>query len=283
MIEVLSSGPLLTVQDLGRRGYRNVGVATSGAFDQRAHRFANAVVGNSAEAATLEITLGGLSVRTDRAVTIALAGARTPVRTSAGAAAVDFGRPVTLPAGCVLMLGTPPSGVRTYLAVRGGFDVPSVLGSRSIDTLSALGGRALGPGDRLPVGDLLAGDPLDVPLPPLSEAGPVRVHPGPQRDWFTEPAWPTLLGTSWLVRAASNRVGLRLDGPRLERRRPDELPSAATLPGTIQVPPDGRPIVLGPDGPVTGGYPVIAVVHSTELSRLAQLRPGDAFALAAVC
>jgi biotin-dependent carboxylase-like uncharacterized protein len=264
MIEVLDAGPLSTVQDLGRRGHAALGVPVSGAFDRAALRLANRLVGNAENAAAIEVTLGGLRLRTDRAVTVALTGAECP--------GVAWGAAVSLPAGAVLELGRPASGLRSYLAVRGGVDGEPMLGSRSTDTLSGLGPAPLTAGTHLHIGR---------PTQPVSGAfapgrpagGRVPVLFGPRDDWFTAAARHTLLDTPWRVRAASDRVGVRLDGPALVRSRTGELPSEAVLPGAVQVPGDGRPIVFGPDAPVTGGYPVIAVVLEPDL--LAQLRPGD--------
>jgi biotin-dependent carboxylase-like uncharacterized protein len=168
-------------------------------------------------------------------------------------------------------------GLRTYLAVRGGVDVPPVLGSRSTDTLSGLGPAPLAPGDRLPVGDLRGAEPfVDVaPVRAPSSEPVLRVLPGPRRDWLDPAAWTELTTRPWTVTANSNRVGLRLDGPRLARARDGELPSEGLVPGALQVPPDGAPVLFLADHPVTGGYPVLAVVVTADLPAAAQLRPGD--------
>jgi biotin-dependent carboxylase-like uncharacterized protein len=175
----------------------------------------------------------------------------------------------------VLRLGRPDRGLRSYLAARGGFDVPAVLGSRSTDTLSGLGPAPLRKGDWLGIGDV-RGEPSAVPgSVSASAAGVLSVLWGPREDWFTADAQRVLVEHSWTVRSDSDRVGVRLDGPPLHRSRAGELPSEPTRPGAIQVPADGRPIIFGPDGPVTGGYPVIAVVD--DIGPAAQLRPGDSF------
>ncbi len=279
MIEVLSPGPLATVQDLGRPGFADLGVSRSGAADRGALRLANRLVGNADSAAGLEITLGGLVLRLAGAATLALTGAPCPL---SGHRAGGWNTALSCPAGSVLALGVPPAGLRSYLGIRGGIAVSPVLGSAATDTLSGLGPAALRAGDRLPVGTATVAEPGDFaypagrPVPP----GPVGLAAGPRASWFPPAALRQLFGSSWLVGPDSNRVGLRLDGPAL-RQRPEteqqaaELPSEPTLPGAVQVPPDGRPIVLGPDAPVTGGYPVIAVVRTAELDLLAQLRPGD--------
>jgi biotin-dependent carboxylase-like uncharacterized protein len=267
MIEIVSPGPLATVQDLGRTGYAELGVGRSGAADQHSHRLANRLVGNPEGAATIEITLGGLAIHLPSATTLAFAGARCPGPPAWNTA-------LSLPAGTRLRLGTPATGLRSYLAVRGGLVPPAVLGSRSTDTLSGLGPAPLGPGDRLPVGTEDCGPPSDEAILGEVPDRPLRVLAGPRDGWFTDGAVEQLLAARWLVLPASNRIGVRLDGPPLRRRDEDELPPEPTLPGAIQVPPDGRPIVLGRDAPVTGGYPVIAVLCKGELDRLAQLRPG---------
>jgi allophanate hydrolase subunit 2 len=156
-------------------------------------------------------------------------------------------------------------------------DVAPVLGSRSTDTLSGLGPAKLAAGDRLPVGDLAADEPVvDVaPVGPPSSRPVLRVLPGPRRDWLVPEAWTALTAQEWTVTADSDRVGLRLAGPRLLRARDDELPSEGLVPGAIQVPPDGAPVLFLADHPVTGGYPVLAVVLTADLPAAAQLRPGD--------
>ena len=281
MIEVLTPGPSTTVQDLGRPGFAALAVSRSGAFDRGALRLANRLVGNPEGCAALETTLGGLVIRLGDAATVALTGAVC--------AGLDAGVAVTLPAGSVLRLGVPPQGLRSYLAVRGGVDVAPVLGSRSADTLSGLGPAPLRAGDRLPVGRVGPGVAAvsDALVPPVGgivgtqpaqgvgapDAGGLQARLGPRDDWFAHPA--ALFTTTWTVRADADRIGLRLDGPPLARRITRELPSEAARPGAVQVPPDGRPILFGPDAPVTGGYPVIAVLARGDLDRAAQLRPGD--------
>lgn len=265
MIEVVDPGPLATVQDLGRAGYAALGVPRSGAFDRAALRLANRLVGNPDGSAAIEVTLGGLAVRLSRPATVAFTGAPC-------AGAPDWGVPLSLPGGATVRLAPPTRGLRSYLAVRGGIVVAPVLGSRSTDTLSGIGPAPLRAGDALPVGV------VDGPLVGASAAEPVRppvlhLRFGPRDDWFTAAARAALLDAAWTVRPECDRVGVRLDGPVLDRARAGELPSEPTLPGAVQVPPDGRPIVFGPDAPVTGGYPVIGVV--TDLDAAAQLRPGD--------
>lgn len=265
MIEILASGPLATIQDLGRFGLAALGVPRSGAFDAPALRLANRLVGNDAGAAAIEVTLGGLDVRVDDAATVALTGAPCP--------GLACGAATTLRAGALVRLGAPARGLRSYLAVRGGIATEPVLGSRSTDTLSGLGPAALRPGDQLAIGPAPSAPVSDAVATGRTSTGVLDVLFGPREDWFTAAGRAALLDIAWTVRPDSDRIGIRLDGPPLERSRTDELPSEPTLPGAIQVPGDGRPIVFGPDAPVTGGYPVIGVL--TDLGTAAQLRPGD--------
>jgi biotin-dependent carboxylase-like uncharacterized protein len=275
VLRVLVTGPLATVQDGGRPGWAAIGVPRSGAADRAAHDLANRLVGNRPEAATVETTAGGLRLRAERTVLVAVTGAPVPV-TVAGRAA-PCNAPVTVPAGAELVLGAPAIGLRTYVAVRGGIDVPPVLGSRSTDRLSGLGPEPLAAGDLLAVGDLAGEEPVvDVaPVPPPAQRPVLRVLPGPRRDWLAADAWSRLVEDRWTVSADSDRVGLRLTGPRLVRAREDELPSEGLVPGAVQVPPDGAPVLFLADHPVTGGYPVLAVVVTADLPAAAQLRPGD--------
>jgi len=271
MIEIVEPGPFASIQDGGRCGYAALGVARSGAFDRAALRLANRLVGNAPDAAAIELTLGGLAVRVHDAVTLALCGAACP--------GFGWGSATTLQPGSSLHLGAPAVGVRSYLAVRGGVAVAAELGSRSTDTLSGLGPAPLRRGDLLAAGTATAGEVSGAIATPGPVRRGLRVILGPRDDWFTTAALTRLTAQTWTVRAESNRVGIRLDGAPLDRARTDELASEATLPGALQVPPDGRPILFGPDAPVTGGYPVIAVVRDDDLDAAAQLRPGDAIGL----
>ncbi|SHG30606.1 biotin-dependent carboxyltransferase family protein [Geodermatophilus nigrescens] len=274
MLTVLAPGPLTTVQDRGRPGLAGIGVGRSGAADRAAAELANRLVGNAPGAAVLEATLGGLAVRADADLLVVTTGARcpgSPVHTAPG----------PLRAGATLALGTPPAGLRTYLAVRGGFAVAPVLGSRSTDVLAGLGPPVLRAGDVLPVG----GDAGPFPAvdlapgadPPGGEVT-VRLLPGPRADWLTAAAREALAGP-WTVTAESNRVGLRLTGPRLERAVDAELPSEGLVRGAVQVPPAGQPVLFLADAPVTGGYPVAGYVDDADVDRCAQLRPGQTLRL----
>ena len=275
MLTVLTPGPRATVQDLGRAGWAAIGVTRSGAADRDSAALANRLVGNDPAAAVIEVTAGGLRIRAETGVLVAVTGAAAPV--DVAGRPLPMNGPVRVPPRAVLTLGTPPIGLRTYVAVRGGIDVVPVLGSRSTDTLSGLGPAPLAAGDRLPVG-LATGDEPFVDIAPV--AGPrsapvLRVLPGPRRDLLVPEAWTALLGRPWTVSGDSDRVGVRLRGPALHRADDAELPSEGLVPGAIQVPPDGAPVLFLADHPVTGGYPVLAVVVTTDLPAAAQLRPGD--------
>jgi antagonist of KipI len=300
-ITVIKPGALSQVQDLGRYGYQRFGVLVGGAMDEWSHRFANALVGNDQTQATLEITLTGPSLRFNRAMTIAVCGADLSPRLdgAGGTHALPHGRPVLVAAGSELRFGARVSGARAYLAVRGGFDVPLVMGSRSTYVRGGFGGlagRALRKGDVLPVGAVPpggTGDPvalkenaasdraaltLSVPAVPIvaPAAAPepvqkIRIIAGRHWDVFTRDARGLLLGEKFLLGAQSDRMGYRLEGPPLARARQVEMISEAVTFGTIQVPPDGRPIILMADRQTTGGYPKIANVASVDLRLLAQM------------
>jgi biotin-dependent carboxylase-like uncharacterized protein len=274
-LEIIRPGPLATVQDLGRPGYAHLGVPPSGAADPASLRRANALAGNPAGAAGLEFTLGRAVLRWPAAATVAVTGAPLPLTLDGEPAPLDT--PFTVAAGATLTLGAPSAGVRTYLAVAGGLTVEPVLGSRSADLLSGLGPRPLRAGDRLPIGPVSPAPAQDVsPRPASGEAiVSLRVRPGPRDDWFTPAALRLLTEAVYQVTPASNRTGLRLAGPPLERARPGELPSEGLVTGAIEVPPDGQPILLLADHPATGGYPVIAVIRTADLGAAAQLRPGQ--------
>ncbi|OJF13517.1 5-oxoprolinase subunit C family protein [Couchioplanes caeruleus] len=269
---VLRTGPMTVIKDAGRPGHAYQGVAPSGAVDRGAYARANALAGNPPGAAVLECTLGGLRVSFDEPAVVALTGTDA-VLTVDGTAAGDD-RPVPVPAGAVVAVTVPRRGLRSYLAVRGGIDVAPVLGSRSTDQLAGVGPERPAPGDVLPIGAPPA-DPVSSPgAPPPTAEGPLEVDLGPRDDWFTTEAIATFLGAEYTVSPAGNAIGLRLDGPALIRSRTAELPSEGVVRGAVQVPPDGRPIIFQADHPVTGGYPVIAVLTPEAADRAAQLRPG---------
>lgn len=273
MIELLTAGALTTVQDEGRPGHAHLGVPTAGALDGPALRLANRLVGNDRAAAGLEITVSGCRVRLHRTTIVAVTGAE-PTKIRVDGRGADPGVPVPVPAGAVLDIGPARTGVRTYLAVAGGVDVPPVLGSRSTDTLSGLGPAPLKDGDTLPIGPA-AGPAAPVWFTTSEPRRPrLRVVLGPRDDWFTAEAIETLTSATWTVSVKSNRVAARLEGPKLTRSNTDELPSEGLVLGAVQVPAGGEPLVFLADHPTTGGYPVIGVVHPDDLPLLAQCRPG---------
>lgn len=269
-------GPLATVQDLGRQGWFDSGVGQAGAADRGSLRLANRLVGNPEDFAAIEVLLGGLALRADGHLTVAVTGAPAPATvdgTPVGHASV-----LELDEGQVLRLGMASTGLRSYVAVRGGIDVAKVLGSRSRDTLSGIGPDPLETGMQVPVGPRPRILPTVefAPVAPPPDLLVVRACPGPRADWFSDPG--RLFRGSWIVSADTDRVGARLDradGPPLVRSVERELPSEGVALGSVQVPPSGRPVVFLADHPITGGYPVVAVVLDADVDRVAQARPGD--------
>lgn len=275
-LEILRTGPLAIVQDLGRTGLAHLGVGPSGAADRRSHTLANRLVANPDDRATVEVTFGGLTARVRGGdLDIAVTGADTDPTVNGimfGTNSIPHVRD-----GQVISLGTPRAGLRTYLAVRGGICVTPVLGSRSYDVMSAIGPLPLQAGDVLPVGEHTDDYPeLDqAPVAAITtEAVELLAIPGPRDDWFVDP--DVLVHTDWVASDRSDRVGMRLVGRPLRHRDPDrQLPSEGATRGAIQVPPNGLPVILGPDHPVTGGYPVIGVLIDEDIDKAAQVRPGQ--------
>jgi biotin-dependent carboxylase-like uncharacterized protein len=263
MIEILDPGPLTTVQDRGRPGLAHLGVPPSGAVDPRAFALGNRLLGNEPDAAALESTLVGPRLRFRAAALVALTGACTiSVREVAAGQELEVGR-------CA-------GGARVYVCVRGGIDVAPVLGSRSTDLLTGIGPAPLRAGDVVRVGSKIKGEPLHatgVTAPPARAE--LRVLPGPRDDRFVAGAIDGLVGAEWRVTPSANRVGVKLDGPELAWGSGEELLSEGLVTGALQVPSSGRPILLLNDHPTTGGYPVLAVVHSEDMPTAGQLRPGD--------
>lgn len=296
-VEVIRPGLLTTVQDLGRFGYQRFGVVAGGVMDEWAQRLANAVVGNDDREATLEITMQGPVLRFGEPALVAVCGADLAPRI--GKEPFPQGRPVLVRAGTVLEFRAGERGCRAYLAVRGGIQVPVVMGSRSTYIRAALGGlegRALRKGDRLPLGPYAPGwypaldRALDGAARPFAapswsvgftavpaSARRVRVIAGPQWDLFSQETRELFLGTEFGISVNSDRMGYRLTGAMIKLRRPAEMISEAVTFGTVQVPPDGNPIILMADRQTTGGYPKIAQVAAVDLPRLAQSRPHERF------
>ncbi|MET9903000.1 biotin-dependent carboxyltransferase family protein [Streptomyces sp. NPDC006446] len=281
-LAVVRAGALTTVQDQGRPGHAHLGVPRSGALDAPAAALANRLVANPPEAAVLETTLNGCALRPRSTVTVAVTGAPCPVTVDGRPA--PWGAPFRVLAGALLDVGSARAGLRSYVAVSGGVAVEPVLGSRSTDLLSGLGPAPLTDGAVLPLGRPGAvharADVVPHSAPPAELV--LRVTLGPRDDWFTEPAVRTLTTRAYRVSSASNRIGLRTQGPSLERAVSGELPSEGMVLGAVQVPPDGCPVVFLADHPTTGGYPVIAVVRGTDLPAAAQAVPGTPVRFVAV-
>jgi biotin-dependent carboxylase-like uncharacterized protein len=275
-LEILRTGPLAVVQDLGRTGLAHLGVSRSGAADRCSHKLANRLVANPDDRATVEVTFGGFCARVRGGdVDIAVTGADTDPTVNG----IKFGTNSIhhVRDGQVISLGAPRAGLRTYLAVRGGIFVEPVLGSRSYDVMSAIGPSPLAPGDQLPIDEHTDDYPeLDqAPVAAITKhLAELQVVPGPRDDWLVDP--DALVHTIWMASDRSDRVGMRLEGRLLQYRYPDrQLPSEGTTRGAIQVPPNGLPVILGPDHPVTGSYPVVGVVIDEDIDKVAQVRPGQ--------
>ena len=283
-LTLLATGLQTLWQDEGRAGKAAMGLSASGAMDKQALYSANRIVGNPREASCLEVTQGGLRIRANKDIVVAVTGAPCSL-TMTTQDGQDFlladYRPINLAAGDELALSAPSRGLRSYLAVRGGFIVAPVLGSCSWDSLAQVGPKPLLAGEGLETGIhpnhravLLDEQPADI-LPAVGETVTLDITLGPRTDWFT-PESVTLLTTQcWQVTPQSNRIGLRLAGAEsLARSHPDELPSEGTCSGAIQVPANGQPVLFLRDNPVTGGYPVIAVVADYHLDLAGQIPPG---------
>ncbi len=287
-LTVLKPGTLTTLQDAGRVGFRHLGVGRAGAVDSYSSRVANLLVGNPGAATLLEMTMSGPTLRFARAARIAISGA--DIDASLDGLDLPGWRPIDLPPGSELRFGVCRRGARAYLAVAGGFDVAPVLGSTSTDLRAGFGGyegRALRAGDEL----RLCGAVVDTPAariatwwidprPDLELANESIAHVLPGDD-ATTPA-DAISRQSWRVAAASDRQGLRLEGPTLALATARERISEPVTPGTIQLPPDGQPIVLLADAQTVGGYPRIGHVASADLPHLAQCRPGDTLHFVAI-
>ena len=291
MIVVQRAGVFTTVQDLGRRGWLRIGVPVSGALDAYALRVANVLVGNDEGAAALEMTAAGATLRFEEDAVVALTGGDFAAQ--AGGRAVPPWRATAVLAGAVLEVGGARRGWRAYLAVAGGIDVPAVLGSRSTLARARIGGldgRALRTGDALPVGAIPAlsrqifrtraaagrttigaGPSL---VPALQDQPVLRVLRGAQQDRFSVESIDAIFGTPYRILPESDRMGYRLRGESLQRSDAREMVSEPVVPGTIQVPPDGQPIILLSDAQSVGGYPKIAHVIDADLPLLAQAVPG---------
>lgn len=273
-VRVRRPGALTTVQDRGRPGLAHIGVPRSGALDAAAYRLANRLVGNDEAAAVLETTMDGVALDFEASAVIAVSGALSPVLVDGCPA--GWSLPVYIRAGQTLEVGAALRGVRSYVAVSGGLQVPKVLGSASTDLLSGLGPPPLAANEVLALGPppdrFAAVDLAPYPLP--GGDAELAVHVGPRHDWLTAAGAATVSSGPWSVSQDSNRIALRLAGPPVQRRRHDELPSEGLVAGAVQALPDGQLIVFLADHPTTGGYPVVAVVDPASMTACAQARPG---------
>jgi biotin-dependent carboxylase-like uncharacterized protein len=292
-LRVVAPGLMTTLQDLGRPGYQHLGVPISGALDHVSLRAANLLVGNPPGMGALEIFYQGptLALQAD-SVRIALTGGQAPIDilSSDGSAVHRLGawESARLLRGQALKIGALTGSAVAYLAVEGGFDVAPVMGSQSTLTRGGFGGfqgRALREGDLLPVRRQAAAEREEAMLPPLDLTPPARIRVvfGPQDDYFTPAGLGTLLKSPYTVSRASDRMGMRLDGPTLEHSsKGANIVSDGIAPGAIQVPGNGLPIVLLADRQTTGGYPKIATVISADLPALGRMTPGTKVSFAAV-
>jgi antagonist of KipI len=287
-VRVIRGGMLTTIQDTGRWGYQSRGVPVAGPMDPVSHRLANALVGNERAAATLEVTLLGPELEFEDERVVAVTGAEFEIMLDGRPA--PHGTPFLVAKESHLRFGQRRRGSRAYLAIRGGVAVSPVLGSRSTHVISAMGGlsgRPLRTGDRITLGVADATRPTAAPpsdpvveLP--SRPARLRVLAGPQADAFTSDALDTLQSAPYTVGQQSDRMGFRLEGPRLTHARGADIISDATPLGVLQVPASGQPILLMADRQTTGGYPKIATVISADMAVAGQLGPGDTIAFA-VC
>ena len=278
-LNVIKPGLLTSIQDLGRYGHQESGVPVAGPMDAFSHRLANQLVGNDADAATLEITLIGPELTVDVDTTMAICGAQFEVTCDDRTVPMDASFGVR--AGQRLKFGRVMQGARAYLAVAGGVQTAQVLGSRATHLVSRMGGldgRALASGDRVPISARAATRPTrkspGLTLPTRGRAL-LRVMRGPQDEWFDRDAMKTLAGVSFRISPRSNRMGYRLQGPPLARAREGELISEPVGIGAIQVPSAGEPILLMADRQTAGGYPKIGHVIAADLPLAGQLAPGD--------
>lgn len=275
-LTVCAVGAIALLQDRGRAGLAHLGLGHSGAADRTSHDLANRLVGNNADAACIEATLGMLELRVDEPVLVAVTGAPLEIRCGARLQAINTS--FWVPPGTTVRLGRTTAGLRSYLAVRGGLRGEKVLGSVSWDTMAKLGTPPLQPGDVLQVADA-AVEPPATDMAPVASIGSDRLELplilGPRDDWFEDTAIARLAQHDFTVTSETDRIGARLQGPELPRRRSGELPSEGVVLGALQVPTSGRPTLFLADHPVTGGYPVIGCVPQPWVDKASQAAPGQ--------
>jgi antagonist of KipI len=288
-IHVLDPGALTTVQDLGRPGHGALGVAPSGALDRWSLRTANRLVGNEDDVAGLEITMRGPTLAFESDAVVAIAGSPFELSLLVGLAGSSFERDVDshpaphgtafrVRAGESVRTGRGLGGARAYMAIRGGIDVPLVLGSRSTQLsagIGGFGGRALIAGDALPSGKVVRDVPLRRSEGPTKRPETVRVLPGPQEEAFTPEGIRTFYSERYHVSTRTDRTGMRLEGPAISLAREADIDPEGVVTGSIQIPGDGLPIILANDRPATGGYAKIATVIEADMAALAHAKPGD--------
>jgi len=278
---VFESAGISSLQDLGRRGLQNQGIGVCGVMDSLAARVANNLLGNADNTALIEITLGGVRLRIEQTQWFAITGA--DLQAEADAIALDLCRPIRLEAGTMLHFKHPRQGCRAYLAVQGGFNAEPILGSVATDIRSGIGGfegRAFQRGDRIAyAASRYPGKTVRWHTawanPSFPEAGPLPFVPGSHWSWLDENRQEQFCGTEWRISRNSDRMGLRLEQALHPESAWPSLLSSGVAFGSIQLPPDGHPIILAADRQTTGGYPLLGTVASIAHSRLAQCRPGD--------
>ncbi|HUO16702.1 MAG TPA: biotin-dependent carboxyltransferase family protein [Verrucomicrobiae bacterium] len=269
-----------TVQDLGRFGYAHLGISPAGAADGLSFRIANMLVGNHENAAGLEMSLSGATIEFQEETTAAITGASCQI--ALNGVEIAHSQLVHVPIGAILQCDRMIDGARAYLAVQGGIDVPSVMGSASTHLAARFGGfqgRSLRKGDLLNLGrkNLHAARRLNLNVTSIKSEGPtrLRVTRGPQQDWFAADSFATLFSATFTVTQHSGRTGLRLAGDCVVPSKTAQLLTEGVSLGALQIPPDGQPIILFVDQQTTGGYPKIANVVAADMHRVGQLRPAD--------
>jgi antagonist of KipI len=282
-IEILSPGIHTTVQDLGRRGYQSIGISPSGVMDVFAHKIANMLVGNDDHCATLEMTLTGAKIKFHHDCSIAITGA--DLSASIDGVAIENWRHIRVDSGSVLKFSKRKSGCRAYLALAGGINVKKWLGSFSTYLQVGNGGfqgRKLEKNDVLQIGQAkirTTTENVNWKVSPFMYEFynniKIRVLEGKQFDQFTTESIKTFFNTTYTVNINANRVGYRLDGKPLARINMESVISEGVSNGTVQVPSDGKPIILMSDRQTIGGYPKVAQVITVDLAKLAQCAPGD--------
>jgi biotin-dependent carboxylase-like uncharacterized protein len=285
--KVINPGLFTTIQDMGRFGYESQGVPTAGAMDEFSFRVANILAGNDESAPALEITVMGPTLEVMEDVTVAVAGAEMPPLVNGSPRACWSSFPVRK--GDVLSFGAIKSGCRAYLAVSGGFQADVIMGSASTYIRGGIGGVR---GRRIEKGDILSSKDagsisifrkvLDEFIPSYSDEAEIRVIPGPQGDHFTEEALKLFFSSTYTITKDSDRMGYRLEGPEIRAIEKHDIITDGLLPGAVQIPGNGKPIIMMKDAQTTGGYTKIATVISADLALLAQLKPGDRLRFKAV-